>query len=141
MSSVSSVNNNIDLSGVGKTPATVTKDKQSAMDKDAFLKLLAAQARTQDPMNPTDSSAQMAQLAQFSSLEQMQNMATQMSKLASVIDTQRATGLVGHTVTYKNDQGVDTTGTVEKVKVTATGPLLTIGSVDDIDPATLIEVR
>jgi flagellar basal-body rod modification protein FlgD len=140
-SSTSVNNGSIDLSSMYKKSQTVTKEAQSAMDKDSFLKLLAAQARTQDPMNPTDSTAQIAQLAQFSSLEQMNNMATQMSKLASSIDTQRATALVGRTVTYKNDQGADATGVVDKVKVTSSGPLLTVAGVDDINPAALIEVR
>ncbi len=134
-------NGNLDLSGVNKTPTVTTKDKQSAMDKDAFLKLLAAQARTQDPMNPTDSSAQMAQLAQFSSLEQMNNMAAQMTKLASSIDTQRATALLGRTVTYKDANGLDVTATVDKIKVTSDGPMLTVGGIDGINPANLIEVR
>ncbi|MBJ7470332.1 MAG: hypothetical protein JHD16_03485 [Solirubrobacteraceae bacterium] len=142
MTSLANVNNgNIDLSGMNKPSSITTREQQSAMDKDAFLKLLAAQARTQDPMNPTDSTAQIAQLAQFSSLEQMNNMATQITKLTSVIDTQRATSLVGHDVTYKNAEGVDVSGTVEKVKVTSEGPLLTIAGVDDISPANLIEVR
>ena len=118
-----------------------TKDQQSQMDKDAFLKLLAAQARTQDPMNPTDSTAQIAQLAQFSSLEQMNNMASQMQKLATSIDTQRATALVGRTVTYKGADGADVTGVVEKVKVGSEGPKLTVAGKDDIDPAYLTEVR
>lgn len=139
--STSVTNGSIDLSSMYKKSQTVTAQSQSAMDKDAFLKLLAAQARTQDPMNPTDSTAQIAQLAQFSSLEQMNNMATQMTKLASSIDTQRATALLGRTVTYKNDQGLDTSGVVDKIKVTSDGPLLTVAGVDGINPATLIEVR
>lgn len=132
---------NIDLSSMYKKASVTTAQDQSAMDKDAFLKLLAAQARTQDPMNPTDSTAQIAQLAQFSSLEQMNNMATQMTKLATAIDTQRATALVGRTVTYKDSNGLDVTGTVEKVKVGTDGPKLTVGGVNDIDPAYLTEVR
>ncbi len=139
---INNVNNgSIDLSSMTQKTVASTKEQQAALDKDAFLKLLAAQARSQDPMNPTDSTAQIAQLAQFSSLEQMNNMATQITKLASSIDTQRATGLVGHTVTYKNGEGIDTTGVVDKVKVTSSGPLLSIAGIDDIDPATLIEVR
>lgn len=136
---LSNVTNSIAMPDVNKP--TVTKDSQSALDKDAFLKLLAAQARSQDPMNPTDSTAQIAQLAQFSSLEQMNNMATEMRTMRAAVDTQRATGLVGHTVTYKNADGIDVTGTVDKVKMTTDGPLLTVGAVDDINPATLIEVR
>jgi flagellar basal-body rod modification protein FlgD len=44
------------------------------MDKDAFMKLMLAQMKNQDPTNPLKSHEMAAQLAQFSSLEQMQNM-------------------------------------------------------------------
>ena len=41
------------------------------MDKDAFMKLMLAQMKNQDPSNPLKSHEMAAQLAQFSSLEQM----------------------------------------------------------------------
>lgn len=45
----------------------------SGIDKDAFLKLLVAQLRYQDPMNPMQDRDFIAQMAQISSLEQAQN--------------------------------------------------------------------
>ena len=39
--------------------------------KEAFLKLLVAQIRNQDPLNPADGVQFLTQLAQFSELEQM----------------------------------------------------------------------
>src|SRR6478609_9904772 len=44
--------------------------KNPAMGRDAFLKLLVAQLKNQDPLKPQDNSAFVAELAQFSSLEQ-----------------------------------------------------------------------
>jgi flagellar basal-body rod modification protein FlgD len=41
------------------------------MGKDEFLKLLVAQMRHQDPLNPMDGQQMAAQLAQFSSVEQL----------------------------------------------------------------------
>lgn len=46
----------------------------AALDKDAFFKLMLAQVKNQDPMDPLKNHEMAAQLAQFSSLEQMSNM-------------------------------------------------------------------
>lgn len=51
------------------------------MDKDAFMKLMLAQMKNQDPTNPLKSHEMAAQLAQFSSLEQMQNMNTTLTEM------------------------------------------------------------
>ncbi|MSV30264.1 MAG: hypothetical protein EXQ52_16210 [Bryobacterales bacterium] len=40
------------------------------ISRDSFLKLLVAQLKNQDPMNPSDGAQFIAQLAQFSQLEQ-----------------------------------------------------------------------
>ena len=55
-------------------PAKKTRGVGSdKMDKDAFMKLMLAQMKNQDPTNPLKSHEMAAQLAQFSSLEQLQN--------------------------------------------------------------------
>jgi flagellar basal-body rod modification protein FlgD len=54
-----------------KKMRTVGNDK---LDKDAFLKLMLAQMKHQDPTSPLKSHEMAAQLASFSSLEQLNNM-------------------------------------------------------------------
>jgi flagellar basal-body rod modification protein FlgD len=51
----------------------------SDMDKNAFLKILAAELKNQDPMAAKDSSQYVSQMAQFASMEQMTNLNTTMS--------------------------------------------------------------
>ncbi|MDR2899100.1 MAG: hypothetical protein LBU94_02180, partial [Clostridiales bacterium] len=51
-----------------------TRNTNSNLDKDAFLRLLVTQLQYQDPLNPMDDRDFLAQMAQFTSLEQMQNM-------------------------------------------------------------------
>lgn len=64
------------------------------MDKDAFLQLLVAQMKYQDPLQPTSNTEYISQYAQFSQVEQMQSMAASM-------DLQRASQLVGQEVYMK----------------------------------------
>lgn len=66
----------------------------SSLDKEAFLQLLVAQMKYQDPLEPTSNTEYISQFATFSELEQMQNMSASM-------DLSRASGLVGETVYVK----------------------------------------
>jgi len=58
------------------TTASSTKKADQVLGKDDFLKLMVAQMKNQDPMNPSDDKDNIAQMAQFSSLEQITNLAT-----------------------------------------------------------------
>lgn len=70
-----------------------TKSSNS-LDKDAFLQLLVAQMKYQDPLEPTDNTEYISQLANFSELEEMQNM-------VSSNELSRASSLVGESVILK----------------------------------------
>lgn len=61
------------------------------MDKDAFLQLLVAQMKYQDPLEPTSNTEYISQYATFSQVEQMQNM-------AATMELSRASALVGKMV-------------------------------------------
>jgi len=115
----------LDLSKVSNAGKVVDTNK-SSLDKDAFLKLLAAQAKEQDPMNPSDSTQQIAQLAQFSSLEQMMN-------VANATDRTSAVQMIGHTVSYSDPQtGAVVTGKVDSVTMATGGPTVTVNGVSGI---------
>ncbi len=74
------------------TGSTTTETSSStSLDKDAFLQLLVAQMKYQDPLEPTSNTEYISQFATFSELEQMQNMSASM-------DLQRASNLVGEYV-------------------------------------------
>lgn len=71
------------------------------MDKDAFMKLMIAQMKNQDPMNPMQSHELAAQLAQFSSVEQLQNVnktLTEMQAGQKPTETFQALNFIGKSV-------------------------------------------
>lgn len=61
-----------------KTPDPV---KNGTPDQETFLKLLVAQLKNQDPLQPQDGTEFVAQLAQFSSLDQLININRQLGDL------------------------------------------------------------
>jgi flagellar basal-body rod modification protein FlgD len=54
-----------------RTDKTADKGAASEASEQMFLKLLVAQLKNQDPMQPADGTQFVAQLAQFSELEQV----------------------------------------------------------------------
>ncbi|MDX9746028.1 MAG: flagellar hook capping FlgD N-terminal domain-containing protein [Syntrophales bacterium] len=69
-----------------------------SLGKDDFLKMLVAQLKNQDPLNPMDGTEFAAQLAQFSSLEQLTHMNARLEALGTANNTQ-AVSLLGKEVT------------------------------------------
>ena len=116
--------------------AEAKKKAQSSntLDKDAFLQLLVAQMKYQDPLEPTSNTEYISQYATFSELEQMQNMSASM-------DLFRASSLVGETVLLKvtDSQGRETTvqGNVDYVVYEGNKAYLSVNgdlySMDDLD--------
>lgn len=93
MSAIAQVKDGQVLQSVSSSSNT-TKTSNSSLDKDAFLQLLVAQMKYQDPLEPTSNTEYISQLATFSELEEMQN-------LTSGMNLQRASSLVGQYVFMK----------------------------------------
>ena len=125
----------------GYTPTATPTAASSGLGKDTFLKLLVAQMRQQNPMEPTDDKEMIAQMTQFSMLEQMTNMATANADIAAAGRMSQAVTLLGRTVTYMDSDGATQTGTVEQVAVVDGAPSLTIGGVTGISTSQLTQVR
>lgn len=106
---------------------------KNGMDKDAFLQLLVAQMKYQDPLEPTSNTEFVSQYAQFSQVEQVQNM-------AATTELARATSLVGQEVYVKTTDSAGTeryvTGKVDYVQFEGNKAYLVIDeklySLDDL---------
>lgn len=111
---------------------SLTKDK-STLDKDAFLGLLVAQMKYQDPLEPTSNTEFVSQYAQFSSLEQMQNM-------SNGLQLSRASSMVGQIVSVNtvdsNNKPTTIQGKVDYVQFENNKAYVSIGgalySLDDV---------
>src|SRR3954452_25322169 len=93
--------------------ASLTTAVGKSLGKYDFLKLMVAQMKNQDPMNPASDKDNIAQMAQFSSLEQITTLSPSAQQLAYSLTVSQTFGMIGRTVTYTGDDGAAVTGTVE----------------------------
>lgn len=111
------------------------------LDSDAFLKLLVAQMKYQNPLQPTDASAMLQQTAQFTTVETLQAISETNQALLGFQQTTLAMGTVGKEVFAYSMAGNQVTGVVETVRFTADGPILELESGVNVPLANVIEVR
>jgi len=120
--------------GIYSATTGASTKASNELGKDAFLKLLVAQMKYQDPMQPTSNTDFIAQTAQFTVVEKLQAMADQNTKLLASQNQLTASTFIGRDVawTTKDDKGADITksGTVTGVSFTADGPTLRVGKED-----------
>jgi len=104
-----------------KTQSQGTK-KSDELDQNAFLTLMLAQLKNQDPTKPQDTSQFMSQLAQFSQVTSTQSME---KSIAGLTDSLRSTQVFNGT----NLMGHQILSPAEKYKIDAAGGTVT-GAVD-----------
>jgi flagellar basal-body rod modification protein FlgD len=105
------------------TAQTGTKD----LERDSFMELLLLQLRSQDPMNPMDSSAMFNQMAQLSMLEQLWDIRDMLSE--NTVSQQLAQGatLLGRQVEANSAEVGQVSGLVEGVRMMSGAIWLQIG--------------
>ncbi|MEZ4440224.1 MAG: FlgD immunoglobulin-like domain containing protein [Polyangiaceae bacterium] len=98
-------------------PSSALGTQTGTVDKEAFLQLLVAQLKNQDPLSPVDGTEWVAQLATFSEVEQSLAQTEQLNLLSvqlTGIASNEAIGLIGKSVTVRGDtiafDGKDATG-------------------------------
>lgn len=111
--------------------AAAVQRPNGGLGKDAFLKLLVAQLKYQDPMKPADSTQFLSQTAQFNSLERLED-------LLGAQRTMAASALVGRQVVARSADGSPVTGVVTSVRL-GDDPVLKVDG-HDVPLSTVSEV-
>jgi flagellar basal-body rod modification protein FlgD len=126
------------------SPTASTSDSMmsalSGLGSDGFLKLLVAQLRYQNPLEPTDASEMMGQTAQLAQLDTVQQLVALQRQELGLQQATVAAGLVGTTVTAATAGGGSVTGTVDAVRYTEAGPVLELGGTEVL-LGSVVEVR
>ena len=119
-------------SSTGRSPTSSSTDGAAnalgSMGPDAFLKLLVAQMRYQNPLSPSDPSAMLGQVAQFTQVEALQKLQAGQTTSASLEKARMAADVVGKYVTGTSDTGVALSGMVSSARFTPSGPMLKLDS-------------
>ncbi len=131
-SSVSAIIKNGEVVNASTKTTSSDSTTPKGYDKDAFMQILVAQMKYQDPLEPTSNTEYINQYATFTQVEQLSNMANAMA-------LSRASEMVGKTVTIsqKNSENGSTTevqGVVDFVNYSGNKAYLNInGENYDID--------
>jgi flagellar basal-body rod modification protein FlgD len=108
-------------------PSTAIKPKNE-LDKDSFMKLLVAQLKNQNPMEPSDPSAFMAQTSQMTMVEKLEQMVTNSTAALQVQQSMTAAAMVGRQITWNGDDGTEQSGVVNSAKLGSAGSNLVVGT-------------
>lgn len=107
--------------------APTTPRRGDQLDKDAFLQLLVAQLKYQNPLSPSDPNQFMAQTAQFTMVEKLNELAADAARQRAMSESMTATALLGREVTWVGADGVTSSGVVTGTGFGSAGATLHIG--------------
>ena len=122
------------------TPTAAATAPSKTLDQDAFLKLLVAQLKYQDPSKPLDASQMMAQTATFTQVQKLDQLLTAQQSMVSGQQMEAASAMVGRSVTATTKDGVTATGVVLSATFTGSEPTLRVGN-KDVPLSSVTEVR
>ncbi len=95
-----------------------TTPSGSTLDYNAFLQLLIAELKNQDPTQPMDPTEHVSQLASFSAVEQSVKTNAKLDSLLTSFALSQADSVIGRTVTSADG---DTAGKVASVRIISGG--------------------
>ena len=105
-----------------------TTSQAGLLDPQAFLQLLVAQLKYQDPSNPVDTSSFLNQTAMLSQVQSMDGMSATLTSLATSQQTQAATALIGKQITYLDGGGIKQQGVVTSATLSGGTATVLVGT-------------
>jgi len=114
----------------GNSASSPQPSALGALDGNAFLKLMIAQLKYQNPFQPMDTTAMMQQTSALTSVQTLQDMSALQKEMLGMQEAATANGFIGKQVTATDASGSTLTGVVRNVTYTATGPLLNVEGTD-----------
>ena len=114
------------MGGAGAQASTMM-ESLGGLGPDGFMKLLIAQLRYQNPMEPSDPGDMMMQTSQLAQLDAVQQLASLQQRDIGMQQAVGAAALVGAHVTGTTPGGEAVSGAVDAVRFTTEGPVLDIG--------------
>ena len=132
------------LGALGATAPTTTAamSGMGGLDTDAFMNLMVAQLRHQDPMAPSDANGLLQQTSVLAQTELLTQVSQLQQQLLGLQRANVATDLIGAQVDGVTADGTNVSGVVDAVRFDVTGPVLLLGDAElALDDATRIGGR
>jgi flagellar basal-body rod modification protein FlgD len=103
---MTTITNDVVSSLQKKTDSIPSNNTKESLDQTAFLELMTAQLKFQDPFNPVENKDMVAQMAQFSQVAGISEMNTSLKSMAASFGTSRlaeAANFIGRSVLQDGD--------------------------------------
>jgi len=99
----------------------------SALNSDAFMSMLLAQMRNQNPFEPMKDNEMMVQMAQMNSVQELQKMGVSLSEMNQTNQLLSGTGMMGKLVSYADEEGNLVDALIDAITVDNSEVLLSSG--------------
>jgi flagellar basal-body rod modification protein FlgD len=110
--------------------SSTTSTSNTSLDRQAFLKLLVAQLRYQDPSKPMDASQMISQSAQLSVVDKLDEISKTLSGSAVSDQLMLAGSLIGKTISFKSSEGGTASAAVTSARFEGGVMILSAGEWD-----------
>ncbi len=128
------------INGTTSQTELTTQEEQQDVSMDAFFKLLMAQITHQDPSNPMEDQAFIAQMAQFQALDESREFNKNLEKLLTSDRIGQSAALIGRDITALGESGTEVSGTVERVRISESEPVIVLTDNQEVKIEDLVEI-